>query len=150
MDLRAALAEMGLASFAKTSGGKGIHLAVPVRNATFTDTKDFAYSIAKALARRHPDRLTTRMPKAERRGHVFIDWSQNDHGKTTVAAYSLRIRGEPTVSTPVTWEEIERTMHQRHPHLGFTAVQVRDRLERLGDLFHEVLTHQQRLPTGWK
>ncbi len=149
-ELRAAIAQMGLAAFAKTSGGKGLHLAVPIRDASFADIKDFAYTIAKSLESRHPDRLTTRMAKAERRGRVFIDWSQNDHGKTTVAAYSLRVQPEPTVSTPVSWEEIERASHQRTPRLSFTAVEVRSRLERFGDIFAEVLTHRQRLPSGWK
>jgi bifunctional non-homologous end joining protein LigD len=87
------------------------------------------------------------MAKNERTGRVLIDWSQNDHGKTTACAYSLRARTRPTVSTPVSWEEIEQARRRRRPEqLVFEASQVIERVRDLGDLFAPALTLRQRIP----
>ncbi len=86
------------------------------------------------------------MAKAERRGKVFIDWSQNAFHKTTIAAYSLRARPRPTVSTPVSWEEVEEAAGGAE--LSFTHDLVLQRVERNGDLFHPTVTLHQQLPVG--
>jgi len=83
-----------------------------------------------------------------RTGKVFVDWSQNDEHKTTISVYSLRARERPTVSTPVTWEEVERALKKRDPGLlVFEAPQVVARFEKMGDLFEPVLKLKQKLPT---
>jgi bifunctional non-homologous end joining protein LigD len=146
--LRDLLADMGLRSQVKTSGGKGLHLGVPVHAASFDQTKAFAHAVAGMLAGREPARFTQRMARSERRGRIFVDWSQNDHAKTTVAAYSLRARSDPTVSTPLEWDEVEALLRQRQPRLGFTAEQVLARSDRMGDPFAETLSLRQRLPAG--
>ncbi len=87
------------------------------------------------------------MSKQARTGKVFVDWSQNDEHKTTVAVYSLRAREHPTVSTPVTWEEVERAFKKKDAGLlVFEAPQVVARVEKLGDLFEPVLELKQKLP----
>jgi bifunctional non-homologous end joining protein LigD len=146
--IRGLLRELDLECFAKTSGGKGLHLGVPVQAATFAATKAFARGIAATLERREPLRVTASMSKAARPGRVFIDWSQNDHGKTTACAYTLRARSAPTVSTPVTWEELELALRRkRAAALAFTADAVLARVASLGDLFAPTLTVRQRLPS---
>src|SRR5215468_1459635 len=93
LDLRGVLAELGLESVVKTSGSKGLHMAVPLHTSvTDDDTKDFARALGQVLAKREPDRVTVIMKKEERPGKVFVDWSQNDEHKTTICAYSLRGR----------------------------------------------------------
>jgi len=87
------------------------------------------------------------MSKQARTGKVFVDWSQNDEHKTTVAVYSLRARERPTVSTPVTWEEVERALKKKDASLlVFEAMQVVARFEKMGDLFEPVLELKQKLP----
>ncbi len=93
-----------------------------------------------------PGGVTTVMAKSERPGKVFVDWSQNALHKTTIAPYSLRARPEPTVSTPVTWDEVERCAGN-DAELRFEAADVIERVERIGDLFEPVLTAEQELPT---
>lgn len=142
LELRDELAADGLTSVPKTSGSKGMQLYAPVgpapEAATGASTGEsatsrYARTLAERLAERHPDRIVSRMTKQLRTGKVLIDWSQNNPAKTTVAAYSLRARPEPTVSTPVTWDEVEGC---RTPaDLTFRAADVLDRLDRLGDLF---------------
>lgn len=145
--LRDLLAELGLKSFPKTSGGKGLHLGIPLAGATFAQTKAFAKGIADLLAREEPERITSIMAKAKRRGRVFIDWSQNDHGKTTACAYTLRAREHPTVSTPVTWDEVERARRRGKPDLlRFEPNDVLQRVRELGDLYAPTLTLAQKLP----
>src|SRR5439155_23140212 len=109
LDIRETLARLRLEMVVKASGGKGLHLAVPLNSpgVTAEDTKQFALAVGQLLESRDPKRVTTNMAKSERPGRVFVDWSQNDRNKTTIAAYSLRIRARPTVSAPVTWEEVE-------------------------------------------
>lgn len=145
--VRDLLAELGLQVFAKTSGGKGVHLGVPLRGATFAQTKTFAHAVAELLARAEPRRVTSRMAKTERRGRVLIDWSQNDHGKTTACAYTLRARQRPTVSTPISWDEIAQARRRRKPELlHFEADDVVARVAEVGDLFAPTLTLRQKLP----
>ena len=146
--MRDRLAELGLQSFAKTSGSKGLHFYVPLNTAcTFDDTKAFSHAMAMVLEREDPKRVTSVMRKDLRAGKVFIDWSQNDEHKTTVCVYSLRARTHPTVSTPVTWKEVESALAARDPsRLRFEAFDVIDRVQKLGDLFAPVLTLKQKLP----
>jgi bifunctional non-homologous end joining protein LigD len=100
--LRELLGGMKLKAFAKTSGSKGLQVYVPLNTAvTYDQTKGLSRSLAQRLEREHPDRVTSNMSKAVRKGKVFVDWSQNDEHKTTICVYSLRAKEEPTVSTPV-------------------------------------------------
>jgi bifunctional non-homologous end joining protein LigD len=134
---------------AKTSGGKGLQLYVPLDTAVDYDrTKSFSRTVAQLLERRHPKLVVSHMAKELRTGKVFIDWSQNDEHKTTVSVYSLRARERPTVSTPVTWDEVTEVAEGGDPDLlRFEAAAVLDRVARLGDLFRPVLDLQQELPT---
>jgi bifunctional non-homologous end joining protein LigD len=139
---------LGLECFPKTSGGKGMHLYVPLNTKTdFDKTKHFAHELAKLLEREHPDLVTSNILKAKRKGKVFMDWSQNDDHKTTVCVYSMRARNRPTVSTPVKWEEINKAVKKKDPEvLVFEAGEVLKRVEKLGDLFAPVLKLKQKLP----
>jgi bifunctional non-homologous end joining protein LigD len=139
---------LGLRSFPKTSGSKGLQVYVPLNGAhTYNDTKPFARSIARLLESEHPDRVVERMDKSLRKGKVLIDWSQNDLSKSTVSVYSLRAQTHPTVSTPASWIEVQQALNSKHPeHLRFDAPSVLQRIEQLGDLFAPVRTLKQRLP----
>ena len=146
--LRAIFDELGLQSFAKTSGSKGLQIYVPLNTAaTYEKTKAFAHSLAEKMEREHPEHVVSRMQKALRKGKVLIDWSQNDEHKTTVNVYSLRAKPQPTVSTPVTWQEVESTVDEGAAPLEFTSDAVLKRVEKQGDLFTPLLTLKQRLPT---
>jgi len=137
-DLRPLLEADGLAPLAKTSGGKGLQLYAPVSGLTSEQASDLARRYAERLEHDHPRRAVSRMTKALRTGKVLIDWSQNNGSKTTVAPYSLRARQFPTVSTPVSWDEV---MACRHPQdLFFTADVVLDRVARHGDMLAPLLT----------
>jgi bifunctional non-homologous end joining protein LigD len=143
------LIRIGLRSFAKTSGGKGLHVYVPLNNpaVTFDDTKDFARAVALLFERQHPDKVTATMARQQRGGKVFVDWSQNDRHKTTACAYTLRAGPKPTVSTPVTWDELDAAARADDSvALTFTAPDALERLRTEGDLFAPVLTLRQRLP----
>ncbi|MEZ0268478.1 MAG: non-homologous end-joining DNA ligase [Phycisphaerae bacterium] len=148
IEFREMLGKLGLESFVKTSGGKGLHLYVPLNTAvTFDQTKTFSRAIAQLLEKRDPARVTTNMRKDLRGGRVFVDWSQNDTHKTTACAYTLRARGRPTVSTPVTWAEVERAVKKKDEGmLTFEAGAVMKRVQKVGDLFEEVLAVKQKLP----
>jgi bifunctional non-homologous end joining protein LigD len=142
--LRDALARLGLESFAKTSGSKGIQVYVPL-NVDGVDYDNGTKALSKALARhleaQHPKLIVSQQKKELRKGKVLIDWSQNDEHKTTVGVYSLRAREGPTVSTPVTWEELEDP-----DALVFEAADVLERVEEHGDLFAPVVELEQELP----
>lgn len=140
---------VGLEGRCKTSGSKGLQMYVPLNTsgATHDAAADFALAVGQLLERQLPGRVTTVMAKAARPGKVFVDWSQNAQHKTTIAAYSLRARPEPTVSTPVTWDEVERCA-ARAAELRFTCDEVLARVDETGDLFADVLTIEQRLPNG--
>jgi bifunctional non-homologous end joining protein LigD len=140
---------LGLESFAKTSGSKGLQVYVPVNGsgATYDHTKGFAKAVAELLEREEPGLVVSRQTKALRRGKVLVDWSQNDEHKTTVNVYSLRARERPTVSTPVTWEEVAACAHSGDAAaLVFDADAVRARIAEHGDLFARVVSLAQRLP----
>jgi bifunctional non-homologous end joining protein LigD len=147
--LRALLAEHGLESFPKTSGAQGLHVYVPVDvSHSFEETKRFARTIAAALTDSSPNDDVDRVSKSLRRGKVLVDWGQNDPNRSTIAAYSLRAAPIPTVSTPLTWTEVESaTEPPRSGHLRFGPRQVLERLDDLGDLFLPVAEPGQRLPT---
>ncbi|MBI1402497.1 MAG: DNA ligase D [Porphyrobacter sp.] len=107
-DIRARLADLGLASFAMLSGGKGVHVVVPLTPGhAWEEHKDFARRFAEALAIAEPDRFTETMSKAKRKGRIFIDWLRNQRGATAVVPYSARARSGAPVAAPVTWQELE-------------------------------------------
>jgi len=116
--LRDLLGNMKLKSFPKTSGSKGLQVYVPLNAlVTYDQTKDLSRALAQHLEGEHVDLVTSNMSKAVRKGKVFVDWSQNDEHKTTICVYSLRAREEPTVSTPVTWEEVENCLKTKKANL---------------------------------
>jgi bifunctional non-homologous end joining protein LigD len=144
--LRGMFEGLGLECFAKTSGSKGMQVYVPLNtpDATFAQTKSFSKAVAELLAREEPRLVVARQTKSARKGKVLVDWSQNDRIKTTVNAYSLRAMERPTVSTPLSWDEVRaaRTVED----LTFTAGEVLERVEDQGDLFAPVLSLVQELP----
>ena len=149
LDLRGLLGDLGLQAVVKTSGSKGLHLSVPLHTpATSDQTKALAHTLGRILATRDPKRVVTEMRKDLRPGRVFVDWSQNDEHKTTVAPYSLRIRPCPAVSAPVTWDEVEATLDAGDPdQLTFDTRDVLERVERGGDPYAENLELVQALPS---
>jgi bifunctional non-homologous end joining protein LigD len=138
----------GLESFPKTSGSKGLQIYVPLNTKTsYEQTKPFAHAVARLLEQEHPELVVSDMKKAVRTSKVFVDWSQNDEHKTTIGVYSLRARERPTVSTPVTWDEVEQGLKKKDPQrLVFEAKDVLARVEKKGDLFEPVLRLKQSLP----
>jgi bifunctional non-homologous end joining protein LigD len=146
--VRAIFDHFGLQSFPKTSGSKGLQIYVPLNTKTsYEQTKAFAHAIARLLEQEHPELVVSDMKKAVRTNKVFVDWSQNDQHKTTISVYSLRAREHPTVSTPVTWDEVEQTLKKKDAgRLGFEAKDVLARVEKMGDLFEPVLKLKQKLP----
>ncbi len=130
--LRPLLAEEGLEAFAKTSGGKGLQLLAPLSGVSSDEASATARALAERLERELPRFVVSRMTKSLRPGKVLIDWSQNNAHKTTIAPYSLRARSRPTVSTPVTWDEVARCT--RPEDLVFTSGEVLDRVAEHGDL----------------
>lgn len=148
MWLRDIFEHFHLQSFPKTSGSKGLQVYVPLNTPTrYEFTKTFAHALAQLLEHEHPDMVVSDMKKKVRTGKVLVDWSQNDEHKTTVAVYSLRARERPTVSTPVTWEEVQRTLKKKDPNLlVFEAKQTVARVEKMGDLFAPLLELKQQLP----
>jgi bifunctional non-homologous end joining protein LigD len=146
--LKAVFDELKLESFPKASGSKGLQIFVPLNTAvTYDRTKPFARALAERLEREHPDEIVSRMQKSLRHGKVLIDWSQNDQHKTTINVYSLRAKAHPSVSTPVTWDEIGTALEKSDPNrLSFTSDQALGRVEAQGDLFEPVLRIKQRLP----
>ncbi len=143
------LEAVGLEGWCKTSGSKGLQMYVPLNTPGVTHqvAADFALAVGQVLDRQLPGRVTTVMAKSERPGKVFVDWSQNALHKTTIAPYSLRARSRPTVSTPVSWEEVQRCA-DGEAELVFDAADVLARVAELGDLFEPVLTREQELPAG--
>jgi bifunctional non-homologous end joining protein LigD len=136
-------------SFAKTSGSKGLQVYIPINSAaTYDKTKAFSHAIAELLESQRPEMVVSKMQKSLRSGKVLVDWSQNDDHKTTVNVYSLRAKDYPTVSTPVSWEEVESVVRKRNAkHLSFEAKEVLKRVEKMGDLFAPVLNLKQKLPS---
>jgi bifunctional non-homologous end joining protein LigD len=146
--LREMFGHFGVQSFPKTSGSKGMQVYVPINRKTSYDvTKPLAKAIAQLLEKQTPDQVVSKMKKVEREGKVMVDWSQNHRSKTTIAVYSMRAREKPTVSTPITWEEVERAADSGDgSHLVFEVGDVLERIEQHGDLFAPVLELEQDLP----
>jgi len=147
--LRELLDSLGLESFPKTSGSKGLQVYVPLNTdgVTYDDTKPFARAVAELPEKQHPNEVVSRMTKELRPGKVLVDWSQNDEHKTTVNVYSLRAKDRPTVSTPVSWDEVESCLGAGDPAvLTFEQHEVLERVDRDGDLFAPVLALKQELP----
>jgi len=154
--LRELFDHFGIQSFAKTSGSKGLQVYVPLNDKDVTyeaenedgkGTKPFARAIAQLLEKQTPKEVVSKMKKVERKGKIFVDWSQNHRRKTTIAVYSLRARERPTVSTPVTWDEVEHALKRDDPDsLVFETADVLKRIEQHGDLFAPVLKVKQTLP----
>lgn len=138
----------GLQSFPKTSGSKGLQIYIPLNTKTsYEQTKPFAHAMARLLEQQHPDLVVSDMKKTLRTNKVFVDWSQNDEHKTTISVYALRAREHPTVSTPVSWEEVEQALKKKDASkLVFEAKDVLARMEKMGDLFEPVQKLKQKLP----
>ncbi len=143
--LRAELEGDGMAVFAKTSGSKGMQLYAAVEVSSPERTSAYAKGLALRLAQAYPELVVSTMAKAARPGKVLIDWSQNNPGKTTVAPYSLRARAVPSVSTPVSWDEVEAC--ERPEDLVFVAEDVLGRVTHGGDLFADLHGDPVRLPS---
>jgi bifunctional non-homologous end joining protein LigD len=146
--LKALFDALQMESFAKTSGSKGLQVYVPINSAaTYEKTKAFSHAIAEFLESQSPEIVVSNMQKSRRPGKVLVDWSQNDDHKTTINVYSLRAKESPTVSTPVTWDEVE-SVHRngKAKDLSFVSKQVLERVKKMGDLFAPVLTLKQKLP----
>jgi bifunctional non-homologous end joining protein LigD len=146
--LEGTFAQLGLESFAKTSGSKGLQVYVPLgAGVSYEETKRFSSNLAQLLERAQPELVVSRMARALRPGKVLIDWSQNDPHKTTVCVYSLRATARPSVSTPVSWDEVRATLDSGDPRsLAFEHEAVLERVAHGGDLFAPVLALQQTLP----
>jgi bifunctional non-homologous end joining protein LigD len=142
--LRDRLAADGLRAWAKTSGSKGLHLYAPLRDADAERASGYARRVAQELERAHPDQVVSRMAKAERRGRVFLDWSQNSRKKTTATPYTVRARSAPTVSAPVSWAELEAAADPAD--LTFTIAEVPGRLAAQGDLLAPLLEPSAAAP----
>ncbi len=139
---------VNLRCLAKTSGGKGLHLYVPLNTpTTYTQTKNFARALAQQLEKETPNEVLSAMTRNKREGKVFVDWSQNDEHKTTVCAYSLRGHTEPTVSLPLQWEEVEILARRRKvPTVDMSPKEALKRVDEMGDVFAGALTTKQMLP----
>ncbi len=147
--LRDLLSELGLESYVKTSGKKGLHVYVPLnrKGTTFEDTKTFSKAVAGIMQKHYPDLVTAKMAKKERQAKVFINWSQNDSTKTMICVYSLRAREKPFVSFPLEWVELENLAGSGDPKkLEVMYSEAVSRAEEKGDLFREVLVKEQKLP----
>lgn len=145
LDIGSVLETVGLTCYPKTSGNKGLQLYVPLNTPHgHQHTSEFALAVARLLEQQHPTRVLSNMKKSLRKGKVFIDWSQNSRHKTTIAPYSLRANDRPTVSTPLSWDEVADGASGEP--LVFEATDVLDRVEADGDLFAETLVIRQKLP----
>lgn len=147
--LRELLTQLELECFVKTSGSKGMQLYVPLNTKTsYEETRPFGQALAQVVAKQTPETVLAKMgKKTDRSGKLLIDWYQNNERKTTISVYSLRAREHPTVSTPVTWEEVEAVAESGDgSSLVFKASDVLERIEEHGDLFAPVLELKQKLP----
>jgi bifunctional non-homologous end joining protein LigD len=143
--LRDLLDQLGLECFPKTSGSKGMQVYAPLDGkATYDRTKPLSQVLARHLEAKHPKLVVSTQKKELRKGKVLVDWSQNDEHKTTVCVYSLRAREHPTVSTPLTWDEVEGASEPAD--LTFEAADVLERTAEHGDLFAPVAELEQSLP----
>jgi bifunctional non-homologous end joining protein LigD len=147
LELRELFAGLELRSFGKTSGSKGLQVYIPLNGeATYAETKPVSRAIAELLEARSPEMVVSRMARDLRRGKVLVDWSQNTEHKSMVCVYSVRAKQRPTVSTPVTWDEVEDALDGGDPEaLVFEMPGVLERVAEHGDLFAPVLSISQRL-----
>ena len=148
MQIKGVFDALGLESFPKTSGSKGMQLVVPINMpVTYAKTKGFARNVADAMTEALPHLVVADMKTSLRKGKVFIDWSQNDDKKTTISVYSLRAKDTPTASTPLQWSEVKNALKRKDKGLlVFEADAVLERVKKWGDLFAPVLTLKQKLP----
>jgi bifunctional non-homologous end joining protein LigD len=149
--LRDLLAGMGLSSYIKTSGNKGLHVVVPLNRpgTTFDGTKAFSKAAATIMQKHYPGLVTAKMAKQERSGKVFINWSQNDSSLTTISVYSLRAREKPYVSFPLEWKEVDEAVRVADAdRLQVLHSEALRRTKEQGDLFLDVLVKEQKLPKG--
>ena len=146
LEIQDVLADLDLQIWPKTSGSKGMQLYLPLNTPhTHEHASSFALAVAQVLENQDPKRVTSVMKKQLRKGKIFVDWSQNSHHKTTIAAYSLRARPTPTVSTPINWDEVQSGADGEV--LSFTAPEVLERVADFGDVFAPTATLEQELPT---
>jgi bifunctional non-homologous end joining protein LigD len=148
LELRTVFEHLEMEAFPKTSGSKGMQVYVPLNTPVeYEQTRAFAKGLAQLLERRRADLVVSDMNKSLRKGKVLVDWSQNAQFKTTVCVYSLRALPQPTVSTPLLWEEVEAVTESRDPDdLVFTSADVLERVTEHGDCFAGVIELEQRLP----
>jgi bifunctional non-homologous end joining protein LigD len=147
--LRGLFEGLGLTTIVKTSGSKGLQVYLPLNHpdVTYDQTKPFAKAVAELLEQRMPDLVVSRMTKTLRGGKVLVDWSQNDEHKTTVNVYSVRAKDRPTVSTPVSWDEVAACREAGDASLlVFDTADVLARVADQGDLFAPALSVVQELP----
>jgi bifunctional non-homologous end joining protein LigD len=143
--VRDLLAELGLDSWVKTSGSKGFHIVVPLDAATgYEASWRFAHAAGAVLVKRHPERFTQEFLKAERKGRILIDTGRNGPGATFAAAYAVRPKPGAPLSAPCTWQEVEAA--EAKPQ-SFRLRGLRERVERLGDLWAELPARGQSLTT---
>jgi bifunctional non-homologous end joining protein LigD len=144
---RSVLDELGLVALVKTTGGKGLHVVVPLeRRHTWDEVKDFAQAVAAHLARTLPDQFTASLSKARRRGKIFVDYLRNARGATAVAPYSLRARAEPTVATPLPWDELS----PRTTPDAFTLATVLERIAKRKDPWADYERCRRRLTAAMR
>jgi bifunctional non-homologous end joining protein LigD len=146
--IRELFEQLGLQSVIKTSGSKGLQLYLPLNTpVTFEQTSQFSQAVAQLLEQRHHKQVVSVQTKELRKGKVLVDWYQNTDFKTTVAVYSLRAREGPTVSTPITWDEVEAVHASKDASLVvFETEDVLGRVEEHGDLFAPMVELEQVLP----
>ncbi len=146
--LRGYLGRLGLQAWPKTSGSKGLQLYVPLNgDSTYDDTRPFGLALAHLAEAEHPDLVVSVIDRSQRRKKVLIDWAQNAPSRTTVAAYSVRALDRPSVSTPVTWDELDEALRRdRAGLLRFSPEEVLARVQERGDLMAPVLEARQELP----
>ena len=145
--MRDRLAPDGVSAYPKTSGKKGMQLCCPISGTQDSEAVSaYAKKVAEELSAQVPRSITAKMAKAVRPGKVFIDWSQNNAAKTTVAPYSLRAQETPTASTPLTWAEVEAIATGAEPARQYPAGEVLQRVEEHGDLLADLLTPGPALP----
>lgn len=143
LELRQFLSEIGLESLVKTTGGKGLHVVLPLeRHHAWPEVKSFARSAAEAMAKAAPDRYLTRISKAERRGRIFIDYLRNDPTSTAIAPYSTRARPGAPVAMPLGWEDLSAGLDPQQ----FNIASVPERISKTTDPWSDIEGLRQRLP----
>jgi bifunctional non-homologous end joining protein LigD len=146
--VRTLLNELGLECFVKTTGGKGLHVAVPLQRVhTWDEVKSFSKALAEHLVRFIPDRFVANMSKQKRRGKIYVDFLRNAKGATAIAAYSTRAKSGAPVSVPLTWKELSADLRSDH----FTVANVPARLDHLRrDPWRDYFTIKQKLTRGMR